>query len=119
VTTLAPNFAITLFALNSDRTVADYRAFSEEVIRPGMVTMPAVIGFLDYEVAGSLEGDGGIQLVELIEITSPEEFIRDNDGPLGAPIAAEWSKWVSTFRVLFVRDLEFSAISRARSSVES
>jgi len=115
VTALPQNFAITLFTLDPDRSVADYRAFSRDVIRPGMVTMPSVRGFLDYEVTDSLESDGGIQLVELIEITSPEEFNRDNEGVLGAPIAAAWSEWVSTFRVLFVRDLGISVLSRDRS----
>lgn len=97
--------AVTLFTLKSDRTLSEYREFTRQVIRPGMTRMPAVIGFLDYEVIGSLEGDGGTQLVELIEISSQEEFLRDNEGPTGAPIASAWSEWVADYRVLFVRDL--------------
>jgi hypothetical protein len=109
MSSLPRDIAITLFTLRPGRTVEQYRDFARDVIRPGMVRMPAVLGFLDYEVVGSLEDDDGIELVELIEITSPDDFNRDNEGPVGAPIAEQWLEWVTSFRVLFVRDLLLSS----------
>lgn len=96
--------AITLFRLKADLTPDDYRAFSRETVRSGMLRMPAVTGFLDYAVHDSFGGTDGWELVEVIQITSRDAFDHDNS-TIGAALAAEWETWVADFRVLFLRDL--------------
>ncbi len=96
--------ALTLFRLKDTSAVKDYRAFSRDVVRPGMFTMPAVVGFLDYSIDGGLTDTDGWQLVELIAITSKENFEVDNS-TIGAALAAEWEEWVADFRVFFLSDL--------------
>lgn len=99
--------AITLFRLAPGLTVEQYRAFSLETVREGMMRMPAVTGFLDLAVVDSLTGTDGWELVEIIQITSRADFIRDND-TIGAALAAEWEERVADFRVLFLSDLASS-----------
>lgn len=99
------SFAITLFSLQDGRTAEDYRRFAIEYIRPNMMKMDAVLGFIDHEVVGSIGGTDGWNFVEIIHISSPEEFARDNDAPAGAVVAAAWNEWVKDFRVLFTRDI--------------
>ena len=109
--------ALTLFSLKETSTVNDYRAFSRDVIRPGMFTMPAVVGFLDYQVEGGLTATDGWQLVELIAITSREQFEVDNS-TIGADLAAQWEEWVQDYRVLFLSDLLPEVASAPNSTPE-
>lgn len=100
-----PYFALTLFSLKPGRTIEGYRAFALDFIRPRMIEMDAVLGFVDVEVVDHLAGDDGWQFVEIMHISSPEDFKRDNESAEGAITAAAWNEWVESFRVLFVRDL--------------
>ncbi|PZE26062.1 MULTISPECIES: hypothetical protein [unclassified Curtobacterium] len=109
----AQELALTLFRLAPGRSVEEYRAFSLQIVRDGMLRMPAVEGFLDLEVTGSLTGADGWDLVEIIQISSRADFIRDND-TIGAGLAAEWEEWVADFRVLFLTDLDRSVTRAGR-----
>lgn len=104
--------ALTIFRLKPGLTLEQYRAFSLETVRDGMLKMPAVEGFLDLAVIGSLTATDGWDLVELIQITSRTDFVRDNE-TIGAALAAEWEEWVADFHVLFLEDLD-PAPTRAR-----
>lgn len=104
-------FALTLFQLKEGRSIEAYRAFALDYIRPRMLDMDAVLGFVDVEVVDHLVATDGWQLVEIMHITSPTDFNRDNEAPAGAAVAAHWEEWVEDFRVLFVRDLAASPSS--------
>jgi hypothetical protein len=99
-----PELAITLFRLADGRTVEDYRAFSLQTVRPGMLTMPSVLGFLDHRVVGGLTALDGWELVEVIVIGSRGAFEHEN-ATIGAALATEWETWVADFRVFFLEDL--------------
>jgi len=104
--TEAPTIAIALFTLKPGRTVDGYRAFSREVIRDGMAQMPSVRGFKDYAVSSAMTAtDGGWQLVEVVHITSPDEFTRDNQELPGLSTAEAWNEWVDETVVLFLDEL--------------
>jgi hypothetical protein len=84
----------------------DVRQHTLEFVRPRMMMMPAVLGFRDYAVIGTQSGataewDG----VEVIEISTPEAFERDNNGPHGAAITTDWLTWIDRFTVLFCENL--------------
>lgn len=108
--------ALTLFRLRPGITVEQYRAFSLDTVRAGMLRMPAVEGFLDLEVVGSLTGTDGWEVVELILITSRAAFIHDND-TIGSALATSWEEWVADYRVVFLRDLDVSGTGQPRLSV--
>lgn len=98
--------AITLFRLQPERTLQEYVEFSEAVIKPGMMAMPAVAGFRDFHVLESYDGAApSATLVELIEIESVAAFKRDNETEPGASVAAEWATWVSSFEVIFCAEM--------------
>ncbi len=98
--------ALTLFRLKAGHTVQEYRAYTESTIRPGMNAMPSVLGFRDFEVTGVMAGSGGgWQLIEVIEITSEEDFERDNAQPPGKHVADDWATWVEEFTVLWCQEL--------------
>jgi hypothetical protein len=99
-----PEIALTLFRLRDGVTEDEYRAFSRDVVRPGMLTLPSVLGFLDYRVAGGLTALDGWELVEVIVISSRVDFEHEN-ATAGAALATEWEGWVADFRVLFLEDL--------------
>ncbi|MBF4582809.1 hypothetical protein ITJ54_09025 [Curtobacterium sp. VKM Ac-2865] len=103
-----PEIALTLFRLRDGLTEDDYRTFSRDTVRPGMLTMPSVLGFLDYRVAGGLTALDGWELVEVIVISSRVDFEHEN-ATAGAALATEWEGWVADFRVLFLEDLVSSA----------
>lgn len=103
-----PELAITLFRLRDGVTVEDYRDFSLRTVRPGMLTMPSVLGFLDHRVVGGLTAVDGWELVEVIVISSRTAFEHEN-ATAGAALAAEWEGWVADFRVLFLEDLDPAA----------
>jgi hypothetical protein len=102
---LEPHFAITLFRLKPERSITEYVRFSQEHVRDGMRRFPSVRGFRDYAITDALVSDDGWQLVELIAVSSPEDFLRDNEGAVGQRLAQEWETWVESYRVLFIRDL--------------
>jgi hypothetical protein len=106
-TTCAQEVAITIFRLKAGLTVDQYRGFSLDTVRAGMQKMPAVEGFLDLQVCGAIGGADGWQLVEIIKITSREEFLRDN-ATVGADLAQQWEDWVEDYKVLFLKDLNAS-----------
>lgn len=97
---------VALFKLKSGRSVEGYRELSLDVIRDGMFSMPSVIGFEDFVVTG-LMGGGTAEwdLAEIVEITSPEEFERDNAELPGKEIADTWNEWVASSCVLYLTDL--------------
>ena len=97
---------VALFKLKSGRSVEGYRELSLDVIRSGMALMPSVIGFEDFVVTG-LMGGGTSEwdLAEVVEITSPEEFERDNAELPGKEIADTWNEWVASSCVLYLTDL--------------
>lgn len=98
--------AITLFTLREDRSLTDFRNHSMEFVRPEMMKMPSVLGFRDYAVTGTLNGSRALwDAVEVIEISSPEAFDRDNSGPHGQRVAEDWLAWVDKFEVLFCQNL--------------
>jgi hypothetical protein len=99
-----PQVAITLFRLRDGLTVEDYREFSRTTVRPGMLVMPSVVGFLDHRVVGGLTPTDGWELVEVIVISSRVDFEHEN-ATIGAALATEWETWVADFRVLFLDDL--------------
>lgn len=101
--------AITLFRLVPERSVEEYVAYSDAVIKPGMMAMPAVTGFRDFRVLESYDGaEPSATLVELIEIESIAAFKRDNESEPGASVAAGWATWVSSFEVLFCAEMPAS-----------
>ena len=101
-----PLVAVALFSLKEGRTVEGYRELSREVIRPGMAKMPSVTGFMDYDVAGSMsESTEGWELAEVVQITSAEEFERDNTQMPGKAVADVWNEWVDKSLVLYLREL--------------
>lgn len=98
--------AITLFTLREGKALDDFRQHSIEFVRPGMMKMPSVLGFRDYAVTGTLDQrKAKWDAVEVIEISSPEAFDRDNSGPHGQQVADDWLKWVDQFEVLFCQNL--------------
>jgi hypothetical protein len=98
--------AITLFKLRPERSVADFRAHSLESVRPGMMRLPSVLGFRDFAVTGTMAGTSpSCDAVELIEITDPASFERDNQGEQGALVTRDWLPWVESFEVLYCRNL--------------
>lgn len=106
MTSHTPWLAITLFNLLAGRDVDSYRRYSDDFIRPGMLAMPSVVGFRDYEALQWLDSSASPwQLVEVIEITSPKEFVHDNETMPGKAVADDWSTWVSDFKVLVCKDL--------------
>jgi hypothetical protein len=94
--------ALALFRLKPGRTVDEYRAYSERFIHPGMNAMPSVVRFRDLAITGTMDGStGGWDLVELIDITSAEDFERDHAGPPGKDVADDWATWVEEYTVLW------------------
>ncbi|AQP44671.1 hypothetical protein [Tessaracoccus flavus] len=65
-----------------------------------------MVGFEDF-VATGLMGGGTSEwdLAEIVEITSPEEFERDNSEMPGKEIADTWNDWVASSSVLYLTDL--------------
>ncbi len=98
--------AITLFNLRPGASVESYRQYTRTFVRPGMRAMPSVLGFRDFEGLQLLDGSASPWgLVEVIEISSPEEFVRDNESMPGKAVADDWATWVEDFRVVVCRDL--------------
>lgn len=97
---------VALFKLKPGRTVEGYRELSLDVIRKGMSAMPSVVGFEDFAVSG-LMGGGKSEwdLAEIVEITSPAEFERDNTEMPGKEIADTWNDWVESSSVIYLTDL--------------
>jgi hypothetical protein len=109
--------AITLFTLRPERSMADFRQHTLDFVRPRMVMMPAVLGFRDYAVTGTQSGaTAEWDAIEVIEITNPEAFERDNSGPHGAAITEDWLTWVEQFTVLFCENLAAHKPSDVRGS---
>ena len=93
--------ALTLFRLKPGRTVDDYRAYTEAKLHDGMNAMPSVVRFRDLAITGAMAGSADWDLVELIDITSPEDFEQDHVGPPGKDVADEWATWVEDYVVLW------------------
>lgn len=97
---------VALFKLKADRTVEGYRELSLERIRAGMAAMPSVIGFEDFVVNGLMGGgESRWDAAEIVEITSPEEFERDNRELPGSQIADVWNEWVESHEVIYLTDI--------------
>lgn len=94
--------AVTLFTLAEGRTREEYRRFSKEVIGPGMLQLASVKGFLDGTALRQMGGaDAEWDGMELIEITSPEDFEADHEVAPGKDVAASWNEWVDRFEVTY------------------
>lgn len=94
--------AITLFTLAEGRSKADYEEFARTYIGPRMRQMPSVTGFRDGLSRSQMGGapadwDG----LEIIQITSPEEFEADHEVDPGKETAATWNTWVDRFEVTY------------------
>lgn len=97
---------VALFKLKPERSVGEYRTLSLEMIRAGMAGMPSVVGFEDFAVSGMMGGGSSRwDAVEIVEITSPEEFERDNRELPGSQIADTWNEWVAESEVIYLTDL--------------
>ncbi len=98
--------AFTLFNIKPNVPIEEYRRWSLEQVHPRMLRMPSVLAFRDYEVGDiAWGGQSPYQFVEEIEISSPEEFERDNNEGDGAVLAQEWQSRVSNYVVIFCHEL--------------
>lgn len=97
---------VALFKLKPERSVGEYRTLSLEMIRAGMEAMPSVVGFEDFVVSGMMGGGSSRwDLAEIVEITSPAEFERDNRELPGSDVADTWNEWVAESEVIYLTDL--------------
>ena len=98
--------AVTLINLKSNRSPDVYKRYSKSFIKPGMNAMPSVKRFRDFLVTGAMGGgETRWQLMEVIEITSPAEFERDNNQDPGKKVADDWATWVEDYRVLYCDEI--------------
>ena len=94
--------AITLFTLAEGRSLDDYERFAREFIGPRMLELPSVRGFRDGRASRQMGGDPAVwDGLEVIEITSPEEFEADHEVSPGKDVAARWMEWIDTYEVTF------------------
>lgn len=94
--------AVTLFKLGPGRALDDYRRFSREFIGPAMLALPSVRGFEDGVAIGRMGGAAAVwDGLEVIEISSPEEFEADHEVSPGKDVAARWAEWVDTYEVTY------------------
>lgn len=98
-------FVLTLFRLKEGATVADYRSFTLGRLRADMMAFPSVTGFVDCDVSGYVPAESVWDAAEIIEVTSAEEFRRDNESAYGVEVAERWSAWVANSAVFFLHDL--------------
>jgi|TARA_B110000881_G_C18290554_1_gene371977 hypothetical protein len=94
--------AITLFSLKENAIKEKYKKWTLESVRPRMIMMDSVKGFIDYSVVGLLNHSGTkYDFIEIIEITNQKEFEEDNSQGLGLEIATEWNDWVDDYSIIF------------------
>ena len=94
--------AITLFSLKENAIKEKYKKWTLESVRPRMILMDSVKGFIDYSVVGLLNHSGTeYDFIEIIEITNQKEFEEDNSQGLGLEIATEWNDWVDDYSIIF------------------
>ncbi len=94
--------AVTMFRLDSGRTLDDYERFSREIIGPGMLELPSVLAFRDGTARCQMGGEPAVwDGLEVIEISSPEEFEADHEVVPGKDVAARWMDWIDTFEVTY------------------
>ena len=63
--------AITLFSLKENAIKEKYKKWTLESVRPRMIMMDSVKGFIDYSVVGLLNHSGTkYDFIEIIEITN-------------------------------------------------
>jgi hypothetical protein len=109
--------ALTLFKLAPRRTIEQYRAYSLTSLRERMLALPSVLGFLDLEVTGSMDGaPARWELIEVIEIADSAAFEADHRSDPGKTIAEEWGEWVSDHCVLYARDLAFEPVREKQAT---
>ena len=98
--------AITLFTLKDKKNIEKYKEWALSDVRPRMMLMDSVKGFLDYTVTGFFNHDGvKYDFIEIIEITSQKDFEEDNLKGLGLELANEWSEWVDDYILIFCEDI--------------
>ena len=101
--------AITLFSLKDKSNIEKYKEWSLSDVRPRMMLMDSVKGFLDYSVTGIFNHDDvKYDFVEIIEITNQKDFEEDNLKGLGLELANEWSEWVDDYYLIFCEDINFN-----------
>jgi len=99
--------AYTLFTLKKTKRLENYVDWSLEQVRPRMLKMPSVLGFVDYQVIGAMnKPKASYTFVEEIMITNPKEFEHDNSVGDGVKLAEEWNEWVEDFEVIYCKDLK-------------
>mgnify|MGYP001407753354 CR=1 FL=1 len=98
--------AITLFSLKDKESTEQYKKWSLSSVRPRMIMMNSVKGFIDYSVVGLLNHSGiEYNFIEIIEITNRKEFEDDNSKGLGLELANEWNDWVDDYSIIFCEDI--------------
>ena len=99
--------AITLFSLKENAIKEKYKKWTLESVRPRMIMMDSVKGFIDYSVVGLLNHSGTkYDFIEIIEITNQKEFEEDNSQGLGLEIATEWNDWVDDYSIIFCEHIK-------------
>ena len=99
--------AITLFTLKDKNNIEKYKEWALSDVRPRMMLMDSVKGFLDYTVTGYFNHDGvKYDFIEIIEITSQKDFEEDNLKGLGLELANEWIEWVEDYSLIFCEDIK-------------
>mgnify|MGYP003389330600 CR=1 FL=1 len=99
--------AITLFSLKENAIKEKYKKWTLDSVRPRMILLDSVKGFIDYSVVGLLNHSGTeYDFIEIIEITNQKEFEHDNAQGLGLEIAAEWNDWVDDYSIIFCEHIK-------------
>jgi hypothetical protein len=100
-------FVVSYFTLAEGDTIEAYSEWSISYVRPVMRAMPSVLSFLDFRVAGAMEGavpeyDG----CEIIEVTDFAAFELDNAEGEGGVLASMWRERLETWSIGYLTDLE-------------
>ncbi len=99
--------AITLFSLKENAIKEKYKKWTLDSVRPRMILLDSVKGFIDYSVVGLLNHSGTeYDFIEIIEITNQKEFEHDNAQGLGLEIATEWNDWVDDYSIIFCEHIK-------------
>lgn len=100
-------FVVAYFALAEGDSLAAYREWSLEYVRPVMRAMPSVLSFLDFAVTGSMDAGGeSWDGCEIVEVTDFAAFEHDNEEGEGGRLAGAWRERLSSWSIGYLEDLE-------------